>query len=115
MDDAFSLSRVLQTVEKTASGADFHCRVDSRFAGFDGHFRGMPVVPGVCQIHWVFEAVARLTGAPFPCPELARMKFHNLLVPDTSFVISIERGKGGWQYRLHQNGQIFASGKLMGR
>lgn len=52
------------------------------FAGFQGHFPGQPVVPGVCLIEAVTQVAARRRNAPLRITTIANAKFYRPVGPD---------------------------------
>ncbi|MDR2041497.1 MAG: beta-hydroxyacyl-ACP dehydratase [Tannerella sp.] len=48
---------------------------------YGGHFPGMPVAPGVCNIQMIKECVERLTGRRLRMSYLAQCKLTTLLTP----------------------------------
>ena len=116
MDDPLSIFSILHSREPIADGGRFHCTVPADYPGFDGHFPGSPVVPGVCQIHWAVEVALAYSRAPrLHIGELAAVKFHNLLTPGTVFVVEVEWKNSGWRYRIYNAENSFASGKIVPR
>lgn len=109
-----SLLTICSKQEQEGQISRFYCTVLDDFYGFRGHFEGQPVLPGVCQLRLVVEAVTHVHGAPsIKCIE--KVKFHNLIVPNTSFVIEIEAVPAQWKYRIFNKYNDFASGKIISR
>ncbi|MDY0873329.1 AMP-binding protein [Dongia rigui] len=50
-------------------------------AQLDGHFPGMPIVPGVAQIDWAVKLAARYMGIPLASAQTYQVKFHRLTLP----------------------------------
>ena len=90
----------------------FHCRIPADFYGFEGHFENRPILPGVCQLRLVTEGIAHVEKTP-DIARIERMKFHNLIVPDTTFILEIERHPTGWAFRICDGDKIFSSGKII--
>jgi 3-hydroxyacyl-[acyl-carrier-protein] dehydratase len=90
----------------------FHCRVSADFYGFRGHFDGRPILPGVCQLKLVSEGIS-LLSAPPSIARVEKMKFHNLIVPDTAFIIELEPQTDAWRYRIFSDTADYASGKIV--
>ena len=101
-------------LDTTRAGAvtRFHCRIPADFRGFEGHFDNNPILPGVFQLKLVTDGIA-LIDAPPKIDRIERMKFHNLILPDTEFVIELEKQSSGWAYRLHENDKVYSSGKII--
>ena len=61
-----------------ASGSgEFECDVDfdPAFRGFEGHFPGHPIVPGVCLTELVRVMFEAAVGHAFRCSEISQCRF----------------------------------------
>lgn len=52
------------------------------FVGFNGHFPGQPVLPGVCLIQAVLTAARQSTGRELVLSEVALAKFIAVVLPN---------------------------------
>ena len=57
------------------------------FAGFDGHFPGNPVVPGIAQIY----AAMITLGGSMALSEVRRCKFMRPVLPDEAVAVTVFR------------------------
>lgn len=80
---------------------------------FDGHFTDVPVVPGVCQVKWVVDALQEHTGAPLKIESMEAVKFFNLLFPGQAFIMNVRRKGEKWHYHLTSNGKNIARGRIV--
>lgn len=48
---------------------------------YEGHFPGMPVAPGVCNIQMIKECVERITGMQLLLKSIASCKFIHMIMP----------------------------------
>jgi len=48
---------------------------------YEGHFPGMPVAPGVCNIQMITECVERITGQQIRLEYIAQCKFISMITP----------------------------------
>ena len=55
---------------------------------FEGHFPGNPVLPGVCMIQMVKDAVANMTGKKWLLSEARQIKFLEMIIPNEKDVFS---------------------------
>jgi len=66
------------------------------FAGFDGHFEGSPVVPGVCLVQALVHLSRRKAGRDLRIKSLRLVKFFRPVLPETTvdfeFKLSEENG-----------------------
>ena len=48
---------------------------------YEGHFPGMPVAPGVCNIQMIKECVERITGQQLLLESITQCKFTTMITP----------------------------------
>ena len=48
---------------------------------YEGHFPGMPVAPGVCNIQMITECVERIAGKQIRLDYIAQCKFISMITP----------------------------------
>ena len=48
---------------------------------YEGHFPGMPVAPGVCNIQMIKECVERIAGKPLLLESMTQCKFVTMITP----------------------------------
>jgi acyl-coenzyme A synthetase/AMP-(fatty) acid ligase/3-hydroxymyristoyl/3-hydroxydecanoyl-(acyl carrier protein) dehydratase len=116
--DADSASRpTVPELEGERSGMDFcerDCRVPNDLAQLEGHFDGMPIVPGVAQVDWAARLAEALVGGPLGMHGLEALKFPARLLPGRSFTLRVERtGPKTIRFRLWCEDEEFASGRFM--
>ncbi|MCK5529069.1 MAG: hypothetical protein KAI74_05255 [Kiritimatiellae bacterium] len=61
--------------------------IGAEFPGFDGHFEGNPVLPGVCYIQLVLFLAEKWLGVDILLKEVLVGKFLAVVVPDTELTI----------------------------
>lgn len=83
--------------------------------GFDGHFPGQPVLPGVALLAEVLEA-ARAEPTLAAClgasPTLATVKFTGLARPGASLAVEFVVGARTLAWRVDEAGRAVASGQI---
>ena len=81
------------TGEGNARAIALRVPTDSRF--FEGHFEGMPMLPGVAQLvaiaHREGERVFGALGAP---TRVSRLKFQDTILPGDALSLTLEREPG---------------------
>lgn len=89
-------------------GADF----------FDGHFPGLPVLPGVVQLGVAARiAASRFQAASSPL-EIRRLKFAAVVRPGIEVGFEIKKGpEGNFTFRFfdEKSGAVYSSGTLVYR
>jgi 3-hydroxymyristoyl/3-hydroxydecanoyl-(acyl carrier protein) dehydratase len=116
--DADSVSRPSEPeLEGERRGADFcerDCRVPKDLAQLEGHFDGMPIVPGVAQVDWAARLAETLVGGALGVKGLEALKFPTRLVPGRSFTLRVERMRPQIiRFRLWSEDDEFASGRFV--
>jgi 3-hydroxymyristoyl/3-hydroxydecanoyl-(acyl carrier protein) dehydratase len=86
---------------------------DSGLAVFEGHFPGMPLVPGIMQIEMARYAVESHTGRQFRISLITRAKFARPVVPDEiiDMQAALSREEGTLKVRAQSrvDGELAAS------
>jgi predicted hotdog family 3-hydroxylacyl-ACP dehydratase len=86
-------------------------RVPEDLPCLEGHFPGLPVLPGLAQLGWAAEAGSLLTGAPFRPTRIEALKFRELVRPGEEFTARAELASGGLALRLNveREGRVAAT------
>lgn len=76
------------------------------------HFAEFPLVPGVVELQWVFEQIAKLVPQPSICSHIDKLKFQKFLRPADQFVLSLkwDEVKGKVTFQLTINEEVCCSG-----
>lgn len=92
-----------------------HCKVPVDLHYFQGHFADVAVVPGVCQLKWIMDAIDHYFGRKPVMTGMEAVKFHQLLFPGDEFLMEIKRGANGqkWAYHLSSGPRKIASGRVL--
>jgi 3-hydroxymyristoyl/3-hydroxydecanoyl-(acyl carrier protein) dehydratase len=78
----------------------------------DGHFPGLPIVPGFVQIGWAIEAAQLLVGTAI-LRRIEALKFKELLRAGETIVLVVERAGEGVRFSLRRAGVTVSSGRLV--
>jgi 3-hydroxyacyl-[acyl-carrier-protein] dehydratase len=59
------------------------------FIAFQGHFPGMPVLPGACQIQCLLSMLEELGGKPLAMKEIVLAKYLSPILPDELITVRL--------------------------
>jgi 3-hydroxymyristoyl/3-hydroxydecanoyl-(acyl carrier protein) dehydratase len=59
------------------------------FIAFQGHFPGMPVLPGACQIQCLLSMLEELGGKPLALKEIVLAKYLSPILPDETITVRL--------------------------
>lgn len=94
-------------------------RFPASFVGFDGHFPGFPILPGVVQLLLVQLLIEAGTGRPWQLREVANAKFLQQLPPGATLAVSCRPRTPGdrewWSGRIDVEGRPAATFQLRGQ
>lgn len=89
-------------------------RVPADLACLEGHFPGLPVLPGLAQLQWAVKAAGLLTGAPVRVCGIEALKFRELIRPGEVFSaelrLSAERRQA--ELQVLRDERVAASARL---
>jgi 3-hydroxymyristoyl/3-hydroxydecanoyl-(acyl carrier protein) dehydratase len=82
--------------------------------GFDGHFDGAPIVPGVLQIYWVLEfANQYLTPvSPLDIASMEAVKFQQVMTPGIEVRLDMELVDTKLIFMFSSPSKRYSSGKI---
>ncbi len=91
-----------------------HIRVPSDSPWFDGHFPGMPLLPGVAQLGMVHDILIRIIDEARPVTQINRVRFKQMVRPDQLLVLTIKRGIDGSNHSFRITGDegLICSGQI---
>ncbi len=104
--------QLLKKVE-IPDGVRLHMAVPADLLYFEGHFSNVPVVPGVCQIKWVVEAIQQHFQHKLSISNMEAVKFFNLLFPGQEFDMELRQKNNKWLYHLTSMGKNIARGRIV--
>ena len=73
---------IIKNQQTTESTTLFDVMLLPECSVYKGHFPGMPVAPGVCNIHMIKECVERMAEKPLLLESMAKCKFITMITPD---------------------------------
>lgn len=103
-------------LEGDARACEIRLRVPEDLGCLEGHFPGMPVVPGVALIGWAEHFARYHFGVTDDVRDVERVKFSRLVPPGQELVLGLVSDDAGYRigYRFHSvdGAEEFASGRL---
>lgn len=89
----------LVPVETDDSDRRFAVRIDTSHPIFGGHFPAQPVLPGVCTLAMLRDAVARMEGGPVRFDRIRDCKFTSVVDPRTTDSLELRIAASGGEVR----------------
>ena len=87
-------------IEKTENSVSLQFSVPDSCLYFDGHFPGFPIFPAVAQMEFVTRFASRYLGTGIAVSQIKRLKFVNLIQPNTQLLLKIEKNKDNISFNL---------------
>ena len=93
---------------------ELRLRVPLELDCWPGHFPNWSVVPGVLQLDWVFEIIAKWLGCYPSLTRIEQLKFKRPMEPGREFTMKLERDVQGEMFRFHlaEGPDIFCVGRV---
>ncbi|MFL9862972.1 AMP-binding protein [Paraburkholderia fungorum] len=102
---------------RSADTLHYELRVPPTLVHFAGHFPGLPILPGVVQVHWAMHLAAEQVPAVHALASIDRLKFMAPVPPGAVLNLTLThdavRGRVQFSYRL--SGRECASGVIVYR
>lgn len=103
-------------VRADASGCEVELAVPEDLACFEGHFPGIPILPGVLLIDWAEQLARRHLGVTGDFGDLEQVKFSRLVRPGYGLTLKLgyddERRWISYRFRSTDGPTEFASGRI---
>ena len=83
---------------------------------FAGHFPGEPILPGIAQLHMVFEAIQKAGGIKLKLKGLKRVRFKKVIQPEDEIKIvtgPLENNPFAFSFRIVVGDELASSGILI--
>jgi 3-hydroxymyristoyl/3-hydroxydecanoyl-(acyl carrier protein) dehydratase len=81
---------------------------------FQGHFPGVPILPGVVQIDWAVAYAREHLGIELPAARLFKVKFRSVMRPGEAVTLVLRHrpDKGQLTFEYQRGTKICASGQV---
>lgn len=104
----------VDAVRKIEDGIEIDLRIAADLAVLEGHFPGMPIVPGVAQIDWAVQFADREIGLGLMAAQAFQVKFRRIMVPGMAVTLVLRhqpaKRRLGFEYRWQ--GETLSSGSI---
>jgi 3-hydroxymyristoyl/3-hydroxydecanoyl-(acyl carrier protein) dehydratase len=90
--------------------AQVHVPADASW--FNGHFPDWPVLPGIAQLHIVYELIHHALDCPVRVVEVSRVRFKQRIAPDDRLTVVAEvlSGDGRYAFRITRGDEVVCTG-----
>jgi len=106
----------IDSLERTQSGLSLGFVVPAALPYFDGHFPGLPLLPGVVQIGWAVELARLHLSFAGPARALSGVKFTRVIQPLAAVTLLLELQAQGRElsFEYQSAGQTCSAGRVLG-
>jgi 3-hydroxymyristoyl/3-hydroxydecanoyl-(acyl carrier protein) dehydratase len=82
---------------------------------FEGHFPGVPIVPGVVQIKWAIAMARRCLGLSGAFAGMEALKFQHVMGPDISVTLTLKYAEetGKLYFAFESDQGRYSSGRIL--
>jgi len=102
---------------RSADTLHYELRVPPTLVHFAGHFPGLPILPGVVQVHWAMHLAAEHVPAVHALASIDRLKFMAPVSPGAvlNLTLAHDAARGRVQFTYRLSGRECASGVIVYR
>lgn len=81
---------------------------------FEGHFPGLPVLPGVVQLHWAAHLAREHLGQACKGSRIDRLKFLAIVRPgaELTLTLGLDRHAGFVDFAFADGTRMYSSGRI---
>ena len=80
---------------------------------FEGHFTGMPILPGVVQLFFVKEFIKDAFNLEFVPKKVKKVKFSSIIRPDEKVRLNLVKTEKSVDYKFTKGETVFSSGTFV--
>ena len=80
---------------------------------FEGHFTGMPILPGVVQLFFVKEFIKDVFNLDFVPQKVKKIKFSSIIRPDEKVRLNLIKNDKSVDYKFTKDDVVFSSGTFV--
>jgi 3-hydroxymyristoyl/3-hydroxydecanoyl-(acyl carrier protein) dehydratase len=100
--------------EQQGSRLHLQLRVPSALEHFNGHFPGLPILPGVVQLDWAIRIATRHYAIEPPFSALENLKFQAPVRPDLELSLELDwdANRGRLEFLYRAGARKYSSGRI---
>jgi 3-hydroxymyristoyl/3-hydroxydecanoyl-(acyl carrier protein) dehydratase len=107
----------VQAIERSATDPDavrLRLHVPEDLAYFEGHFPGLPLLPGVVQLHWAVRLAAEHLGQTCRGSRIDQLKFLAIVRPgdDLTLELRLDRRTDALHFEYAGPTRVCSSGRI---
>ena len=113
MPETKLLPQILRVV-KEDNRLTLHLKIPEDLVYFEGHFPGLPILPGVVQIHWAAELFLAHWQMPIRFQRMEVIKFRHLLRPamEVELRLDFDADKRRLVFEYYLDQRQYSSGRI---
>ena len=105
--------KIINTQNLTSDSVIMTLFIPASIIFFQGHFDGMPILPGVAQVDWaIFFACKFLHLEINKGICIDQIKFNKIIKPDSTIFLALEIKKNILHFKYYNDSSICSSGKI---
>jgi 3-hydroxymyristoyl/3-hydroxydecanoyl-(acyl carrier protein) dehydratase len=98
---------------REATRVELDLRVPAELAYFEGHFPGLPILPGVVQIHWAARFARERLSFSENFSAAENLKFLSIVRPDARLKLTLSLAQDRLSFDYSDAKRKYSSGTLV--
>lgn len=100
----------IKEINKTENTVNLILTFKKEAEYFNGHFPGMPILPGVAQIHYAITYAARYFEIEPKINKMTKLRFTNIIQPDVQLTLTLEKQDNKITFKYANEKKGYSSG-----
>jgi 3-hydroxymyristoyl/3-hydroxydecanoyl-(acyl carrier protein) dehydratase len=104
----------IREVKRMEDGVELLLHIGDDLAQLEGHFPGLPIVPGVVQIDWAVKLAGRHLGLEIEVAQWFQIKFRRVMVPgaEVTLTLGLNRARAKLAFEYWVGAEMLSSGSI---